>query len=319
MTLRVGFMGTPAFAVPTLEALVAAGHEVGCVFTRAAARSGRGLRERTSPVQAAAEARGIPVLTPASARGEREVFAAGLAGADIAVVVAYGLLLPPEVLAMPRHGCINLHASLLPRWRGAAPIHRAVMAGDAETGVAAMRMEAGLDTGPVAMTETVAIGPDATTGEMHDLLARRGADVILATLAGLEAGTARFRPQPGEGVTYAAKLGNYEARIDWALPAGRVHDLVRGLSPWPGAFFEADLGRGLERVKVIRSALATGAEAPHGGPPGEVGQDGAVSCGEGAVRLVTVQRAGRSPVPAEEFWRGVRLASGGALRLAIPG
>lgn len=301
MTLRVAFMGTPDLAVPTLEALIGAGHEISSVFTRGPARSGRGLRERPSPVQAAAERHGLPVLAPASARREPEAFLAGLAGTDLAVVVAYGLLLPPAVLAAPRHGCLNLHASLLPRWRGAAPIHRAVMAGDRETGICTMRMEAGLDTGPVAMTARVAIGPDDTTGELHDRLAGIGAALMVETVAGIESGRAVFRPQPPEGATYAAKIGNDEARIDWSWPAAQVHDHVRGLSPFPGAFFEADLGRGPERIRLLRSEIAEGS-----GPAGAWLPEGRIACGSGALRPLRLQRAGRGPVEAAEFWRGAR-------------
>lgn len=304
MTLRVAFMGTPDFAVPTLEALVAAGHDVVSVFTRAAARSGRGMRERISPVQAAAERHGCRVLTPASARREPEAFASGLDGTDVAVIVAYGLILPVSVLAMPHLGCLNLHASLLPRWRGAAPIHRAVMAGDRETGLCAMRMEEGLDTGPVGLSERVTIAPDETTGDLHDRLAGLGGALMTRALASLESGTLAFTPQEADGVTYAAKIANEEARIDWAVPATRVHDQIRGLSPWPGAFFEADLGRGPERIKVLRAAL--GARSGATAAPGSWIGDGLIACGEGTVRPLLLQRAGRGPVGAEEFWRGVR-------------
>jgi methionyl-tRNA formyltransferase len=308
MTLRVVFMGTPDFAVPTLEAIAAAGHQVVAAYTRAPAASGRGLRSRPSPVHAAAERLGIPVETPTTLKGDEALAGFAAYQPDVAVVVAYGMLLPQAILDVPRHGCLNLHASLLPRWRGAAPIQRAVMAHDAETGIAVMRMEAGLDTGPVGLEERLAIGPDATAGEMHDALAAAGAPLMVQALAALERGELAFRPQAEEGVTYARKITNEEARIDWNRPAGEIHDQVRGLSPFPGAFFEADFGRGRERVKVLRTALAEGA-----GLPGTLLENGAIACGSGALRLVQVQRNGKAPVAAEDFWRGVRLQPGAAL------
>jgi methionyl-tRNA formyltransferase len=308
MTLRVVFMGTPDFAVPTLDA-IASQHEVAAVYTRAPAVSGRGLKTRISPVHAAAERLGIPVEVPARLRDDGAAPRLAAYRPDVAVVVAYGLILPVPILDTPRLGCLNLHGSLLPRWRGAAPIQRAVMAGDAETGVAVMRMEQGLDTGPVGLVERLPIGPDMTAGELHDELATRGADLMVRALAALAAGTLAFTPQPAEGVTYAAKITNEEARIDWAKPARSVHDHVRGLSPFPGAFVEADLGKGIERVKVLRTALAEGS-----GEPGTVLSDeGVVGCADGAVRLLQVQRAGRGPMPASDFLRGVRLGSGSRL------
>lgn len=302
MTLRVVFMGTPDFAVPVLEAVASAGHTIAAAYTRAPAASGRGMKTRPSPVQKAAEARGIPVLIPPNFRAseDREAFAAH--GADVAVVVAYGLLLPKPILDAPRLGCLNVHASLLPRWRGAAPIHRAVLAGDRETGVAVMRMEEGLDTGPVGLEARVPIGPDATTGELHDLLSAEGARLMAEALSRLEAGTLVFRPQAEAGVTYARKISNDEARIDWSLPAAAVHDLVRGLSPFPGAFTELDLGRGVERIKILRGEKVAGTGAP-GALIGE-----AITCGEGAYRPLMLQRAGKAPVAAAEFWRGNRSA-----------
>jgi methionyl-tRNA formyltransferase len=309
MTLRVVFMGTPDFAVPTLEAIAAAGHEIAAAYTRAPAASGRGLRARPSPVQQAAERLGVSVETPASLKSDEAV--ASLRGyrPEVAVVVAYGMLLPQAALDVPLHGCLNLHASLLPRWRGAAPIQRAIMAGDPETGVAVMRMEAGLDTGPVALEERIAIGPDATAGELHDDLARRGASLMVRALAALEANGLPFTRQADEGATYAKKITNEEARIDWSRPAAAIHDQVRGLSPFPGAFFEADLGRGAERVKVLRSALAEG-----GGRPGTLlDRAGPIACGQGALRLVQVQRSGKAPIAAEDFWRGIRLEPGAVL------
>jgi methionyl-tRNA formyltransferase len=307
MTLRVVFMGTPAFAVPVLERLVGE-HEVAGVYTRPPAASGRGLKPKPSPVQAIAEAHGIPVETPSSLKEAAAREALARYRPDLAVVVAYGMLLPRAILDTPRLGCLNLHASLLPRWRGAAPIQRAVMAGDRETGVAIMRMEEGLDTGPVAAVERVAIGPDETSGELHDRLSVLGAGLMGRVLADLEAGRAVFTEQAEDGVTYARKITNEEARINWAASAGAVHDEVRGLSPWPGAFFEAELGRGRERVKVLRTELAEGS-----GEPGRHLGEGVIACGSGAVRLSHVQRSGRGPVTAAEFLRGVRLEPGAPL------
>jgi methionyl-tRNA formyltransferase len=306
MTLRVVFMGTPDFAVPTLAEIVGGGHEVVACYTRAPAAAGRGLDLKPSPVQRLAERFGIPVLTPKSLRSEEAAAAFRSYAADVAVVVAYGMILPKPILEAPALGCLNLHASLLPRWRGAAPIQRAVMAGDTETGVAVMKMEEGLDTGPVAMVERVPIGPDMTAGELHDRLAPLGADLMVRALAALSRGALAFTPQAAEGVTYAHKITNEEARIDWRRPAHAVHDQVRGLSRFPGAFFMADFGKGAERVKVLRTQIGDG-----GGPAGTLlDQRGTVACGEGAVRLVQVQRAGRPPVPVEDFLRGARLPAG---------
>ncbi|HEY9211453.1 MAG TPA: methionyl-tRNA formyltransferase, partial [Ancylobacter sp.] len=247
--MRIVFMGTPDFAVPTLAEIVGSGHEVVAAYTRAPAAGGRrGLDLVPSPVQRTAEQFGVPVLCPSTLRGDEaaEIFAGH--DADIAVVVAYGRILPPAILALPRLGCLNLHASLLPRWRGAAPIQRAIMAGDAETGVAVMQMEAGLDTGPVGLAERVTITPDMTAGELHDRLMVIGADLMGRALAAIERGGLVFTPQPLEGVTYAAKIDKAETRIKWDRPAQAVHDHVRGLSPFPGAWF--DLAG--TRVKVLR-------------------------------------------------------------------
>jgi methionyl-tRNA formyltransferase len=307
--MRVVFMGTPDFAVPTLAEIVGQGHEVAAVYTRAPAAAGRGMALRPSPVQRMAERFRIPVLTPKTLRTDEvaEIFRAH--GADVTVVVAYGMILPKAILDAPALGCLNLHASLLPRWRGAAPIQRAVMAGDRETGVAVMRMEEGLDTGPVAMTERVPIGPDATAGELHDALAPLGADLMGRALTALSRGALSFTPQPEEGVTYARKITNEEAHIDWSKPAQAVHDQVRGLSPFPGAFFMADLGKGEERVKVLRTMLAEGSSEPGT----LLDATGTVACGAGAVRLVQVQRAGRALVNGDEFLRGARLGPGAGL------
>ena len=308
--MRIVFMGTPQFAVPTLTAIVGAGHEVVAAYTRAPRPAGRGMAERPSPVAVAAKRFGIEVLTPQTLRAEeaRERFLGH--AADVAVVVAYGLILPKPILELPALGCLNLHASLLPRWRGAAPIQRAIMAGDEETGVCVMHMEEGLDTGPVGLVERVAIGEDMTAGELHDVLAQLGADAMVRALAALSRQALLFTPQSTEGVTYAPKIHNEEARIDWRLPAAALHDLVRALSPYPGAFFEADLGKGQEkgkeRVKVLRARLAEGS-----GAPGTLLDPApTIACGTGALRLATVQRAGRSPVSGEEFLRGVRLEPG---------
>jgi methionyl-tRNA formyltransferase len=306
MSLRVIFMGTPDFAVPTLSEIVGQGHEVVAVYTRPPAMAGRGMDLKPSPVHRMAERFGLPVLMPKTLRNDEAAEAFRGHEADVAVVVAYGMLLPKAILDAPELGCLNLHASLLPRWRGAAPIQRAVMAGDRETGVAVMRMEEGLDTGPVAMAERIAIGPDMNAGELHDRLMVLGADLMVRALAALSRGALSFTPQPEEGVTYAHKLRNEDALIDWTSPAQAVHDHIRGLSPFPGAYFTADFGKGRERVKVLRAAPAAGS-----GEPGTLlDADAAVACGEGAVRLIQVQRAGKAPLAADEFLRGVRLGLG---------
>jgi methionyl-tRNA formyltransferase len=301
--MRIIFMGTPDFAVPTLAEIVGRGHEVVAVYTRAPAAGGRrGLDLVPSPVHRTAERLSIPVLHPKTLRTEEAAETFRAHEADLAVVVAYGMILPRAILDAPRLGCVNLHASLLPRWRGAAPIQRAIMAGDAETGVAVMRMEEGLDTGPVGLVERVTIAPDMTAGELHDRLMLVGADLMGRALAALEREALGFTPQPTEGVTYAAKIDKAESRIDWSRPAQAVHDHIRGLSPFPGAWFEADGAR----VKVLRSTLAAG----HGAP-GELLDDAlTIACGAGAVRLVEVQKAGSRAMPAAEFLRGTPLAKG---------
>ncbi len=309
MSLRVVFMGTPDFAVPTLSEIIGQGHEVVACYTRAPAPGGRGMATRPSPVHRMAESFGIPVFTPKSLRDPAVVETLASHGADVLVVVAYGMILPRSVLDIPELGCLNLHASLLPRWRGAAPIQRAVMAGDAESGVAVMKMEEGLDTGPVAMAERVPITPDMTSGELHDRLMVLGADLMVRALAALSRGALSFTPQPEEGVTYAAKITNGDAQLSWTLSARRVHDLVRGLSPFPGAFFMADFGKGPERVKVLRSTVGEG----EGAPGTVLDADGLVACAEGAVRLVQVQRAGKSAMSAAEMLRGARIGVGTVL------
>lgn len=310
--MRVIFMGTPDFAVPVLAA-VAQQHEVAAVYSRAPAKSGRGMQVRPSPVHALADQLAIPVHTPASLKTieAQEQFASH--DADVAVVVAYGMLLPKAILETPAEGCLNLHGSLLPRWRGAAPIHRAVMAGDTQTGVMVMRMEEGLDTGPVAMAEHCAIGPDDTTGDIHDRLKSLGADLMVRALAALSRGSLNFTPQPDAGVTYAKKILNAEARIDFSAPAQTVHNLIRGLSPFPGAFFETDLGKGPERVKVLKSMRVAQAQTgvPNGFTAGALMDDQlTIACSEGAVRLAAVQRAGAKPMDAAAFLNGAKLAPG---------
>jgi methionyl-tRNA formyltransferase len=293
-------MGTPDFAVPTLAELIGAGHDTACVYTRAPKPKGRGLAEEKSPVHRLADSAGLPVRTPATLRNAEAQAEFAALGLDAAVIVAYGLILPKSILEAPRLGCFNLHASLLPRWRGAAPIQRAVMAGDDETGVMVMRMEEELDTGPVLMAERVAIGRK-TSGALHDELARLGASLMLRALGALERGSAEERPQPEEGATYARKIEKEEARIDWRRPAREIDCQIRGLAPWPGAWFEA---KG-ERIKVLMCAPVAGS-----GAPGAVLRDLTIACGEGALSLTTVQRAGRAPVDASAFLRGFALAPG---------
>lgn len=309
MPLRLVFMGTPDFAVPTLTEIVGQGHDVAAVYTRAPARAGRGMEARKSPVHEAAERFGLPVLTPSTLKGDEAAAAFATHGAEAAVVIAYGMILPRSILEIPEAGCFNIHASLLPRWRGAAPIQRAIMAGDRETGVAVMQMEAGLDTGPVCMEERVAIGAHMTASDLHDVLARLGADLMVRALGAIERGTLNAVPQSDEGVTYADKIAKAEARIDWSRSASSVHDQIRGLSPFPGAWCEIAIGDKTERMKILRSHRADGA-----GAPGTVlDAEGLVACGEGAVRLVQVQRAGKAPMNADEVFRGLRLEPGATL------
>jgi methionyl-tRNA formyltransferase len=307
MPLRLVFMGTPIFAVATLDAILRAGHNVLAVYSRPPRPAGRGMSEARSPVHQFAATADIPVLTSKNLNGEAEQKAFAAHEADAAIVVAYGLILPRAVLAAPRHGCFNLHASALPRWRGAAPIQRAIMAGDRETAVMVMRMQEGLDSGPICAAERVAIGPDTTAGELHDELAAAGAALMVRALADLERGEMNAKPQPADGVTYATKIGKAEAALDFSRPAQEVHNLIRGLSPAPGAWFEAASQSGaVERIKVLRSTLADG-----NGRPGELLDDRlTIACGKGAVRLINVQRAGKRPVGAEEFLRGFALPKG---------
>jgi methionyl-tRNA formyltransferase len=306
LALRLVFMGTPDFAVPTLVEIVGGGHQVKAVYTRAPQPAGRGMAPRASPVAREAERFGLPILTPRTLREPDAVAAMRAHGADAAVVVAYGLILPKPILETFPLGCFNLHGSLLPRWRGAAPIHRAIMAGDSETGVTVMKMEEGLDSGPIAMAERVPIGPDATAGDVHDELKRLGADLMLRALAALERGALQLTPQPAAGATYAAKIDNSETRIDWSKPWKEVHDHCRGLSPSPGAWCEL---AGAGRVKILRTTKGAG-----NGPPGRALDDKlTIACGNGAVRVLQLQRAGRQPMTAEEFLRGMPVAPASVL------
>jgi methionyl-tRNA formyltransferase len=300
--MRVVFMGTPDFSVPVLDALVDAGHEIACVYCQPPRPAGRGKKERPTPVHARAEALGLPVRHPVSLKAAEAQDAFAALEADVAVVVAYGLILPQAVLDAPRHGCLNIHASLLPRWRGAAPIHRAIMAGDAETGVCIMQMEAGLDTGPVLLRKAIPIGPEETTGALHDRLSALGAGTIVEALDRLGALTPQ--PQPEEGVTYAAKIDKAEAQVDWTRDAGEIDRKIRGLSPFPGAWTLAH-GR---RVKLLASRRADGA-----GAPGTLLDGATVACGRGAVEIVTVQPEGKAAMPAADWLRGARLVSGDRL------
>lgn len=307
MSLRIIFMGTPEFSVPTLQSLKHAGHEIVAVYTQPPRPGGRrGLDLVKSPVHQAAELLGIPVFTPVNFRDaeEREKFRA--LDADVAVVVAYGLLLPEAILTGTKLGCYNGHASLLPRWRGAAPIQRAIMAGDRKTGMMVMQMEKGLDTGPVALTSEVEIGEDMTAGELHDKLMLVGARAMVEAMGKLEAGDLPLTPQSPEGVLYAAKIDKGETRIDFSKSARDVHNHIRGLSPFPGAWFEAEINGKPERVKVLGSEVGEGQ-----GDPGTVLDDTlTVACGEGAVRLLKLQKAGAKPLAAAEFLRGTPLGPG---------
>ena len=303
MALRLVFMGTPEFAVPTLDAISGAKHQLTAVYTQPPRPAGRGMAEQASPIAQQAQRLGLPVSTPRTLReiGVADAMRAHHAG--VAVVVAYGLIMPKQILELFPLGCFNLHASLLPRWRGAAPIQRAIMAGDRETGVAVMKMEEGLDSGPVAMEQRVAIGPDATAGDVHDELARLGARLMVRALADLEKGELHLTPQASVGVTYADKIEKAGTRIDWRKAWNEVHDHCRGLSPFPSAWFEHTSAG---RIKVLRSTKGSGA-----GEPGRVLDDElTVACGEGAIRLLELQREGRKPVRAEEFLRGTPIPRG---------
>lgn len=300
--MRLIFMGTPDFAVPTLIELAARGHDIVAVYTRAPKPAGRGMDLQRTPVEREAQRLGLTVHSPKTLKDDATAEAFRAYDADAAVVVAYGLILPKAILETPRLGCFNVHASLLPRWRGAAPINRAIMAGDAESGVTIMQMDEGLDTGAMAMAERVPVGADTTAGELHDALARVGADVMLRALAAAERGSLTLTPQPSTGVTYAEKISKSETRIDWTRPWKSVHDHVRGLSSFPGAWFELN---GV-RVKALRSTKGEGS-----GKPGSALDDRlTVACGSGAVRLTLLQRAGKQPMSAEEFLRGTPVKAG---------
>ena len=306
MSLRIVFMGTPDFAVPALSEIVGAAHDVAGVYTQPPRAAGRGMEPRKSPVHRFAEEAGLPVFTPESLKqieAQEQFFQLD---ADIAIVVAYGQILPRAILESPPLGCLNLHASLLPRWRGAAPIQRAIMAGDKETGVMVMKMEEGLDTGPIAMGERISIGLDTTGGELHDQLSLMGSALLLRALEYAGKGQLTLTPQNRDGVTYAKKLTKEETRIVWTMQGVEVQDTIRGLSPFPGAWFEPLLGGKAERVKVLRSVLVPGK-----GEPGQL-LDGnlTVACASQAVRLTQVQRAGRKPMGGADFLRGFPLGKG---------
>ncbi|MCF8504989.1 MAG: methionyl-tRNA formyltransferase [Caulobacter sp.] len=307
--MRLAFLGTPDFAVQSLAAILAAGHEVVCVYSQPPAPRGRGQTLQPSPVQAFAESHGLAVRTPVSMKAPEEIAAFQALDLDAAVVVAFGQILVTEVLDAPRLGCFNVHASLLPRWRGAAPIQRALMAGDSVTGVQVMRMSLGLDEGAVLATETVRIGPLDTAGTLHDRLAEAGARLLPSTLAAIEAGTAIEVPQAAEGVTYAKKIRPAEARIDWTRSATELDLHIRGLSPFPGAWFEAPSDKGSVRVKALLSRVEEGS-----GTPGQTLDDSLlIACGTGALRLLRAQREGKSAQDAADFLRGFPLAAGTVL------
>ncbi len=309
--LRLAFLGTPDFAVPCLTALAEAGHEIACVYSQPPRPAGRGQKERASPVQRLAEAHGWSLRTPVSLKqpDAQEAFAA--LGLDAAVVVAYGLILPRPVLEAPRFGCLNVHASLLPRWRGAAPIQRAILAGDRETGITIMQMDEGLDTGPILLKEALAIGEETTAGSLHDDLAALGARLIVQALAELQAGRLEAQPQDESQATYAAKLSREEGRLDWRAPAAELARRVRALTPWPGAFAELPEPPG-GRLKVLAAEAVAGMGS--GRAPGSLlDADFTVACGEGALRLREVQRAGKAPTGGAAFLRGARLAPGAVL------
>ena len=294
--MKIIFMGTPNFSVPVLDALVAADHEIVAVYCQPPRPAGRGKKDRPSPVQQRAEALGLPVRYPVSLKGPDAQAEFAALDADVAVVVAYGLILPQTILDAPKLGCLNIHASLLPRWRGAAPIHRAIMAGDDQTGVCIMQMEAGLDTGPVLKRETLAIETEETTGLLHDRLSALGAGLIVSVLAQLPDLPAQIQPE--DGVTYATKIDKAEARVNWALPAIDVDRLIRGLSPFPGAWCDVEG----ERVKLLASRVASGDAAP-----GTVLDGFTIACGTGAVEIMRAQRAGKKPLPADEILKGLNL------------
>jgi methionyl-tRNA formyltransferase len=303
MPLRLIFMGTPDFAVPTLLALHGHGHEIAAVYTRASKPAGRGMKLQQTPVEQEARRLGIPVLTPTTLKTPEALDEFRAHNADATVVVAYGMILPQAILDAPPLGCFNLHGSLLPRWRGAAPINRAIMAGDAETGVMVMKMDVGLDTGDVAMAERLPISDTMTASDLHDALAPLGADLMVRAMGALERGRLQLTKQSERGVTYAAKLEKTEAKIDWGKPARDVLRHIHGLSPFPGAWCEAALDGEPARIKILRCEPAMGA-----GVPGEVLDDRlTIGCGDGAIRILELQRAGKAPMKAADFLRGTPL------------
>ncbi|EWY39194.1 methionyl-tRNA formyltransferase [Skermanella stibiiresistens SB22] len=305
--LRLAFMGTPDFAAVGLRALIDAGHDIACVYSQPPRPAGRGHQVQRSPVHTLAEDQGILVRTPKSLRNAEAQAEFAALGLDCAVVAAYGLILPQAILDAPRLGCLNIHASLLPRWRGAAPIHRAILAGDSETGVTIMRMDAGLDTGPMLLKGTVPITERTTASELHDALAGLGAELIVPALAGVADGSLTATPQPEDGVTYAAKLTREDGRLDWTRPAAETERQVRALNPWPGVWFDL----GTERIKVLGAELVANAA---GASPGTLLDDKlTVACAEGAVRLTRVQRPGKAPVDGAAFLRGFQLPVGTSL------
>ncbi len=302
--LRLAFMGTPDFSVPVLKALVDAGHHVVAIYSQPPRKAGRGMELQRSPVHRLGDELGVEVRTPESLKGADEQAAFAALDLDIAIVVAYGLLLPKPVLDTPRLGCLNLHASLLPRWRGAAPIQRAIMAGDTETAVMVMQMEEGLDTGPVCLGDAVPIAKDTTAGELHDQLARQGADIMVRALAALERGSLTQTPQSQDGVTYAHKITKQETRIDFSKAAADVHNHVRGLSPFPGAWFEIEIEARREGIKILRSELLTGDGASSAAPGTLLDDRMAIACGDGAIRCTHLQRAGKKAMALDDFLRG---------------
>ena len=311
MALSIIFMGTPDFSVSVLEAILAAGHKVVAVYSQPPRPAGRGQAEQISPVHRFASANGIDVLTPLNFKSEADRAAFAAFNADAAVVVAYGLILPEAVLKAPRFGCFNVHASKLPRWRGAAPIQRAIMAGDRQTAVMVMQMERGLDTGPVCLTRELAIEPAMTAGELlHDALSHAGAKAMVDALAQLEAGTLVAVPQSDDGVTYAAKIDKSEAKIDFTGDAASIANVICGLSPFPGAWFETAHGGKPERIKVLRALAVDGNDMGHAQPGTVLDDQLTIACGRGAVRLIDVQRAGKKPVTAADFLRGFKIAPG---------
>ena len=304
--MRLAFMGTPEFSVPCLKALLTAGHQIAAVYSQPPRASGRGMKETRSPVHLFAQSQGIEARTPARLNGAEAQDAFRALDLDGAVVVAYGLILPLAILQAPRLGCFNVHASLLPRWRGAAPIQRAIMAGDAETGVTIMQMDAGLDTGPMLLSARCAIGPEDTSGLLHMRLSQLGADLMVQALDAIAAGSLRPRAQPESGVTYAAKISKDEARIDWRRTARQLDCHIRGLTPAPGAWFSAPQNGGDIRIKILRASPVAGA-----GPAGTVLDDQlTIACGAGALRILQVQREGKAPSDAASFLRGFALPAG---------